>query len=443
MRYFCVFLLVVLNSTSCSFAQNPPPKPNVILIMADDMGVECLSMNGSLSYQTPVLDNLAREGVLFTHCFSQPVCTPSRVKIMTGKYNYRNYVDFGYLDPGEKTFGHMMKEAGYKTTIAGKWQLNGVKTKEKDNQDKNRPYQMGFEEYCLWWLTEKGSRYAHPRIYQNGKLLETGTDDYGPDIVSNYILDFIERNQEQPFFVYYPMLLVHSPFVPTPDSPAWKEPEMRNKQDNKYFGDMVAYSDKIIGRIVSKLKALDLDENTLILFVGDNGTSRNITSQTTTGPYQGGKGSMLDNGTHVPMVAYYPRGGQKGKIEEGLVEFSDFVPSLAEAAGIQHIPKSDGKSFFKALTPDSYAPRSSIFIHYNPNPGKVQKHDGRFVRSIDYKLYHNGRFYDMRNDKWETQTLDVANLSDSQKKAYLQLKKELDRAPAYDFSIPSRSASNK
>ncbi|MDX1284821.1 MAG: sulfatase-like hydrolase/transferase, partial [Draconibacterium sp.] len=215
-----IISLLILLFTACSDSNKEQLKesnnrPNIILLMNDDMGYECLSCNGSTSYSTPVLDKLAREGMRFTNCYSQPLCTPSRVKIMTGKYNCNNYIDFGFLDPTQKTFGNILQDAGYKTLVAGKWQLNGVNTKEPNCEDPNRPYHFGFDEYCLWWFTSKGPRYANPAIVVNKEPIETTIDDYGPDVVSDYIIDFIERNQNEPFFVYYPMILVHSPFQPT------------------------------------------------------------------------------------------------------------------------------------------------------------------------------------------------------------------------------------
>ena len=167
-----VSMLIFLGLTMQAIARHSDPSrksPNIILIMSDDMGYECLSCNGSTSYSTPELDKLAAEGIRFTHCYSQPKCTPSRVKIMTGKYNYKNYIDFGYLDPGEQTFGNILRDAGYKTMVAGKWQLNGVNTNEPECGDLQRPDHFGFDEYCLWWLDEKGPRYVNPRIVQNGK----------------------------------------------------------------------------------------------------------------------------------------------------------------------------------------------------------------------------------------------------------------------------------
>ncbi len=402
------------------------------------MGYECLSINGSISYDTPALDNLSRNGIRFTQCYSQPLCTPSRVKIMTGRYNSNNYIDFAYLDIREKSFGSILKEAGYKTMIAGKWQLNGVQAKEEGYTDTNRPFHFGFDEYCLWWLTKKGSRYANPRVVQNGELLETTIDDYGPDIVSDHILDFIERNKKQPFFIYYPMLLVHSPFQPTPDSPEWNVPGKRSESNTKYFKDMVEYTDKVIAKILNKLDELNLTENTMVIFIGDNGTNSNITTQTKNGPYKGGKGHLLDNGTHVPMILQWPAGGAIGVTTSDLIEFSDFVPTFVAAADAKLPLNIDGRSFFDLLANKSYNPRESIFIHYYPNTNKVSGRNGCFVRTSNYKLYTDGRFFDMVSDKWEKNQLNVQSLHKSQIKVFRQLSKELKGKPVWNFSAPHR-----
>lgn len=194
-------------------------KPNIILVMADDMGYECLSSNGCLSYKTPFLDKLSKEGIKFTYAFSQPLCTPSRVKLMTGKYNYRNYKAFGYLDINEKTIGNLLKKAGYKTCVVGKWQLNGIKTKFETSSEEmlNRPYHFGFDEYCLWnFLGDPDHRYADPKLFQNGKQLDGLENAYGPDVVSDYALDFIKRNKDKRFFYttrccWYMILLFQHP----------------------------------------------------------------------------------------------------------------------------------------------------------------------------------------------------------------------------------------
>ena len=145
MKYNLNFILVIILfiSTNCQTNKVSQSKPNVILIMADDIGFEGLSINGSTSYNTPVLDSLAINGINFTKALSQPLCTPSRVKIMTGKYNYRNYEHFTYLNSNQKTFGNLFKENGYKTAIVGKWQLNGIVYKMDGYDDFERPYKFG------------------------------------------------------------------------------------------------------------------------------------------------------------------------------------------------------------------------------------------------------------------------------------------------------------
>ena len=143
-----LFAVSFLALTSCN-KDIRRDKPNVILVMVDDMGYECLGAYGSLSYQTPNLDALASEGILFSRCISQPLCSPSRVKIITGLYNYRNYDYFGNLNTEEYTFGNRMRDAGYDTCISGKWQLNGIYHKDEipDWDDHTKPNRFGFDEY--------------------------------------------------------------------------------------------------------------------------------------------------------------------------------------------------------------------------------------------------------------------------------------------------------
>ncbi|MEK6478629.1 sulfatase-like hydrolase/transferase [Catalinimonas sp. 4WD22] len=422
--------------SSCS-SGHENRRPNVILIMADDMGYECLSTYGSLSYQTPVLDSLAAHGIRFEQAVSQPLCTPSRVKIMTGLYNYRNYDYFGHLQNEAYTFGNLMKEAGYATCIAGKWQLNGLAYKEELTHwnDANRPHHFGFDEYSLWQLTKsrgEGERYANPLIEQNGQVLENVEDSYGPDIFADFILDYIERKKDSSFFIYYPMVLVHDPFVPTPDSEKWENEEMRYQNDTAYFKDMVAYTDKIVGRIVHKLRELELDENTILIFTGDNGTHPTISTKTEERLVRGGKGNTIDAGTHVPLIAYWPEKIREGLVYENLIEFSDFFPTLAELVGKQ--VKADGKSFYPLLSGQAQQARENAFVHYDPRWGEnVNQHRNQFVRTLDYKLYQDGNFYNLKQDILEENPLSAANLSEEEKRIKASLEDELNKHPAWNI----------
>ncbi len=425
-------IILVLISVSCK-TDNINDRPNIILIMADDMGYECLGSYGSVSYNTPVLDSLVSHGIRFSHCVSQPLCTPSRVKIMTGLYNYHNYDYFGHLNSEQYTFGNLMKDAGYTTCIAGKWQLNGLAYKDSipEWSDNTRPDRFGFDEYCLWQLTKtraEGERYANPLIEQDGKILVVNEDDYGPDIFSDYILDFIDRKKDKPFFVYYPMVLVHDPFVPTPDIEEWNNKTKRYKNDTGYFRNMVTYTDKIVGRIVNKLEELDIDENTIIIFTGDNGTHPSIYTHTTKRIIQGGKGNTIDAGTHVPLIVYWPKKIKKGLVYNGLIEFSDFFPTFADIVERKVI--SDGKSFYPLLTGTKQEARKTAFVHYDPKWSKrVNQYRNQFVRTVDYKLYQDGKLFNLTEDILEKRPLEIDSLLENELLIRSALESELNKHP--------------
>ena len=434
---FCVILSVTFLPIACQTITELPSKPNVILIMADDIGFECLSINGSTSYKTPVLDSLANKGINFTKAISQPLCTPSRVKIMTGKFNFKNYEYFTYLNPKEKSFGNLFKENGYKTAIVGKWQLNGIAHKLEGFNDNTRPNHFGFDEYSLWQLTKLksyGERFANPYIEQNGKALPRDQNAYGPDIVSNYAIDFIKRNKDQPFFIYYPMLLVHSPFVPTPDSPEWESMETRSKQEDRFYIDMVAYMDKIIGRIVNELKTQGIADNTLLYFIGDNGTKTTLVSMTENGPIRGGKGNTITHGNHVPMVASWPEKIKKPFTYSGLINFTDFYATFCDILNVAN--ESDGLSMIDLLYGEKLLERKTVTTYYDPMwSANVTQFRNVFSQNSRYKLYKDGKFYDMENDILEKSPLSDKELSEDQKIIKAKLADELARFP----SLPETS----
>lgn len=426
-NYFKLFAIILVAGLFACTKQETPP--NIVLIMADDMGYECVGSNGSIEYDTPNLDRLSKEGIRFENCYSQPLCTPSRVKIMTGKHNYRNYEDFGYLNPNQQTFGNLLQEAGYATCIAGKWQLNGINRDNPNNQDVNRPHQFGFDEYCLWQLHHKNTkttgRFADPLITQNGKDLPRNEDAYGPRIFADYILDFIERKAGQPFFVYYPMVLTHDPFVPTPDSPEWADPSLRHKNDTAFFDDMMAYTDRIVGELEGKLKEKGIWENTLFIFTADNGTHRTILSTTKKGIVKGAKGENINHGNHVPFILNYPAKMKGKRVEESVISFADVLPTLCDAAGIQpETFKSDGYSFLPLINNVSEKIQDEVFIHYTPRWGKWAKFHSRWVMNGEYKLYRDGKFYNTEKDVFEKNPLN--NLTEKEQKLKEKFQQILD-----------------
>ena len=411
-----ITIFIFLGGCQTNTSSDEQTKPNVILIMADDMGYECLGTYGSAEYSTPNLDKLAADGVKFNQAFSQPLCTPSRVKIMTGKHNFRNYTHFGYLNPDQETFGNLLKNVGYKTCIVGKWQLNGIYHDIPGNQDQSRPYEFGFDEYCLWQLTKgrgEGERFADPLINTNEELMRL-EGQYGPDVFRDYMFDFIDRNKDTTFFVYFPMVLVHEPFVPTPDSEEWKNEELRHKKDTAFFADMMAYTDKIVGQTREKLEQEGLAENTLLIFTADNGTHPMIYSTMKDGEViKGAKGKTIETGIRVPMIAYWQGKTLVGSEIDDLVDFNDIIPTIMDAAGVTLQDfHTDGQSFLPAMFGEDYQPREHIYQWYHPRWGRFDS--AEYVFNHTYKLYADGRFYNIEEDRMEKNPLDFQDLTAEQ-----------------------------
>lgn len=416
-----VTLGLSISSAKYGLCANSRSVPNIVLILADDLGYETIGANGGTSYQTPVLDKLAAEGVRFTHCFVQPLCTPTRVQIMTGRYNVRNYIRLGLLDPQLVTFGNLLQQAGYATCITGKWQLG---------QDVALPQKFGFDESCLWQHTRRPPRYANPGLEINGVSKDYAQGEYGPDLVNDYALDFITRQKAGPFFLYYPMILTHAPYQPTPDSQDW-DPQAQGEHVHtkpEHFADMVAYMDKLIGRLVAKLDQLGVRDNTLLLFLGDNGTGRGTRSMMGERVVIGGKGRTTDSGMHVPLIASWPGRMAAGKVCSDLVDSTDFLPTLLAAAGVP-LPAGrtfDGRSFLPQLLGQQGQPRDWIYCWYSPRQAAdLTVRECAFNHR--YKLYRSGEFFDLRADAEETQPLAVAALDGQAATARKVLQDALDQ----------------
>jgi arylsulfatase A len=414
---YLFLVAVVLGFCAVSSAAERPP--NIVLIMADDCGYEVVRANGGESYQTPQLDELASSGMRFEHCYVQPLCTPTRVQLMTGLYNVRNYAQFGRIDRDATTFAHILKDAGYVTGIAGKWQLG---------RGKKLPQRLGFDEACLWQHTRRPLRYANPGLEYDGKERDF-QGKYGPDLVNEFALDFITRHKERPFLLYYPMMLTHAPFEPTPDSADW-DPAAGGKKryrDVKHFADMVVYMDKLVGRVVTKLDELGIRDNTLVIFLGDNGTDKNVTSRFKGRPYPGGKGLGNARGTHVPLIANWPGRVPAGRVNADLIDSADFFPTLCDAAGAE-LPNNlsiDGRSFFPQLSGEKGQPREWRYSWYSKQGGPTAKFE--FAMTTRHKLYRDGKFFDLVSDPFEEWPLRVEDLSDDDSKAAAMLQSALDQ----------------
>ena len=392
--------------------------PNFIVIMADDLGAKELSCYGHPVHRTPHLDALAAGGVQFNTGYATPICHPTRVMIMTGQYGCHNGVyNFagrrGGPDPDDPvediganhvTFAEVLKQRGYKTALAGKWQLSGKLP--------DMIHECGFDEYLIWaylgylpaGVTHTGgfendskpSRYWNPCILKNGEYMPTKPDDYGPDLYTNFLIDFMKRHREEPFFLYYPMCLTHGPHVPSPDTVTEGEDRYRGQQ--RHFKGAVEYTDKLVGRIVAALDELGLRENTVILFTGDNGTGGD------------GKAEATELGARVPMIYNGPGIVKQRGITPELTDLSDVLPTLADFAGAP-LPEGkiiDGHSLAPFLRGDADHTRDWIFAYIA---------DRRVLRTQRWLLENNsplrrGRLYDCGDSRDGTNYREVTDSED-------------------------------
>ena len=412
----------VLLDRSGLQARSEARPPNLIVIMADDLGAKELSCYGNQEHHTPNLDGLARTGARFKTCYATPLCHPTRFEIMTGQYGHHNQI---YQFPGRRggpvagspeddiarhlTFAQVLKKRGYATVHAGKWQLTGeVPTLINE---------CGFDEYCMWaykhnlppgvkhtggWEGKRGgkaSRYWHPSIVKNGTYLPTQPDDYGPDIFTNFVIDFIKRHRDKPFFVYYPMCLTHGPFYATPDTVKSEDEKFKNDR-RRNFKANVEYVDKLVGRIVETLEANGLRKNTVVLFTGDNGTGGQ------------GKGQPTELGARVPMIANGPGLVKPLGARDELVDLSDILPTLADFAGAK-LPRRhiiDGRSFAPLLRGEKGPAREWIYSYLG---------DRQILRTKRWLLEdngpdHPGRFFDCGDSRDGTGYQEVTNSTNSE-----------------------------
>lgn len=437
-----------LTAGAVAIGRSPMPqagtRPNIILIMADDQGYETIAANGGTSYKTPNIDRLAANGMRFTNAYAHPLCTPSRVALMTGQYNFRNYTSFGELRRSEKTFGNMLRDAGYRTAIVGKWQLS-----EGDFQ---APFHFGFEEYLLWHFGTRvngvptpgaqGSRYWDPVLYRNGKLLSDTKGKFGPDVMADFVADFIRDRRAEPFFLYYPLTLPHDPWIQPPGYPATGdssgdlrafygprantlEPkEIAERQ--RRFAAMVEYGDTLVGRVTAQLDALKLSDRTLVIFTGDNGNYPALRSTIEGREMAGDKGRPTDAGTHVPLIAQWKGRIPAGKVNHDLIDFTDFLPTLADVTGarLSSGVTVDGRSFAPQLRGQAGTPREWIFCHYDPRWANFES--ARYAQDKEYKLYDHGALYDYRRDPLEKIPLVPASLTPAQEQSRRKLQRALD-----------------
>jgi len=395
-------------------------KPNIILIVADDIGYEIPTCNGGRSYVTPAINNLAKSGIRFTQCHVCPNCAPTRIELLTGKYGFRNYTQWGHLDTTQKTFVNMLQDAGYKTCVAGKWQLDGGGASIK---------KFGFDKYLVLDPfrdqtegRDNNRRYKNPLLFEKGNFLADSVTKgrYADDMFAEYISNFIDKNVNNSFFVYFPLSLCHPPFFPTPDDAEFASWDpLKDHGDTAFFPSMVKYMDKKVKQIKDKISSVGLASNTIIIFMGDNGTPQEISSLFKDQKIQGGKATSTVYGTHVPLIVSCPTKFLTGQASTGLIDASDFLPTIANMAKLSQ-PKTygplDGISFYPLLFGSTERLRDWIYCYWNPQFN--QDIFRVWVQDEKYKLYDSTNehyFFDIRNDPNELTSIPPSQLDHHQK----------------------------
>ena len=352
-------------------------KPNIVFILADDYGVGEVSAYGADNYKTPNIDALARGGTRYTHAYTTSLCGPSRALILTGRYAFRtgatNQDATGRFTPEAETMmPKILKTAGYATAAVGKW-----------GQLPMEPSDFAFDEYLkfqgsgVYWNTQdKGKTYL-----VNGKKTPLRDKEYLPDVMHKFAVDFITRNHDKPFYLYYSLSHVHAEILPTPDSPS----------DSKdVYADNVTYMDKLVGKLVAELERQKLREKTLIVFFGDNGTANPRSDRARIGGRRldGAKGSMLEGGSLEPLIVNWPSVTPAGKVRADMIDSSDFVPTFAELAGAKLPAKTviDGRSFVASIRGEKKQARDWVYL---------QLANKWYTREAGWKLTQVGELFDM------------------------------------------------
>ncbi len=384
-------------------------QPNILFFLADDVGSEVLECYGGQSYRTPRLNQLAEEGLRFTHAYAMPACYATRTTLLSGQYWIQmGRPEWGTYPPEaeNRTLAQVLKRAGYATAIAGKWQLALL------GEDPLQPHRLGFDQYALFGWHE-GPRYYQPHIRENGQLREDVSERYGPDVYCDTLIDFISTKRTQPFFALYSMALCHA-VTNDLDHPVPVGPH----GDYQSFGEMVVAMDERVGRIVDAVDALGLSDNTLIVFFSDNGSPRRnivgavgdelvyrpVVSQRDGVAVPGGKAQLTDAGTRVPLIVRWPGTVRSGATIDQLIDVSDFLPTLADLADAA-IPKGieiSGLSFAPQLLGRKGTQRQWVYAEHKL---------AGYVKNHRWKLFEDGRFYDVKNDPGEEQALNLQSLS--------------------------------
>ena len=443
MNFFrrCSHVIAPLLLAAAITAAAERHQPNIVLILADDLGYGDIGCYGQRQIRTPNIDRLAAEGMRFTHFYAgASVCAPSRCVLMTGKHGGHARVRGNApaaqrlrqsLAREDVTVAELLKGAGYATALVGKWGLGDFDTP-------GHPLEQGFDfffgyldqvhahMYFPEWVWRNREKMALPnrvRPIPVGKQgawgsggIATNRVAYSPKLMLDEALQFIERNKACPFFLYFATTIPHAnneaakelgngaevpDLGPYADRP-WPEPE-------KGYAAMISYLDAQVGSILERLKALGIDENTLVLFSSDNGpekkefTGYDTRFFTSSGPYRGFKRDHTDGGIRVPFIARWPKRIEAGSVSEHVGYFGDFLATAAELGGAQTPTGLDGISLVPTLLGREGEQRSHEFIYWEYHGGGANDSQAGLMGERWKAIRTGGRnaplaLYDLKDD---------------------------------------------
>jgi arylsulfatase A-like enzyme len=457
-----LLLLFVFVLSSCSQPEGKKTntevkakakKPNILFVLLDDMGKEWVESYGAEEVKTPNIDRLAEGGMQFENAWSMPQCTPSRITLLTGQYPWRhgwiNHYDVPRWGHGAQfdatmnlSFAKVMKKAGYKTCAAGKWQVNDFRLQP------NAMSEHGFDEYAMWTGAEGGNvkvsqeRYWDPYIHTK-EGSKTYKGEFGEDIFTDFIIDFMRKNKENPMMIYYPMCLPHGPLVHTP-----AEPNATGKMDKHKA--MVRYTDIILKKLTDALDELKLRENTIIVWTTDNGTGGNITGTMNGRRVRGGKTYLTENGVNAPFIVNCPGLVPSGVKTDALIDFSDIFPTFADLGGVSvsNEQEIDGKSFAPLLLGETKVSSRDWIMALGSNAATLEKGRVKNIYEFRDRVIRNKRFKAFVNTNQKINEIfdlsvdleEVNNLIDSEDPEVVSALKAFDKVVQ---SLPAKDAQPK
>ena len=435
----CASNVSVLKANEGSPAEKA--KPNILYIMADDLGKEWISCYGAEDIETPNIDALASGGIKFNNAYSMPACTPSRTTLLTGKYPWRtgwaNHWDVprwgvGYFDWKKKentTFARLLKDMGYTSAAAGKWQINDFRLEPKAMK------KHGFDDWAMWTGCESSPdekhekkstrRYWDPYI-NTPEGSETHQGKYGPDLYTDRMIQFMRKHKEKPMCMYFPLAQPHTPVAVTPDEPKAKGVLGKHKA-------MVRYIDKIVGKLVKELDDLGIRDRTIVIFTTDNGSApppRGVIGRRNGREVVGSKGTEKEAGVCAPFIVNCPGSVPAGVESDALTDFSDILPTFVELGGGE-LPKDlviDGSSIAPYLLGNIKDTERKWIMSLGYGAAKLTK-DGirpshkfstRVIRDKRFKVWVSNekqiiRLHDLKIDPWEETNLVGSELAVHQK----------------------------